>query len=405
MSFILLDYAPFLAVAFADVLNIDSTRYPCVLSIRERARCAMTRWSPSKRLCGLTGEALDQTVAEAVTASHDLRLPPEHMPLESLDGEIPSKRKKKKKPRQGPVPSAPSAQPTREDTQAPQRSMQRTAADPLEEIHESDGIDDENEGSAPALCMAHHTWQWLTCADVVKWAMASKKQARDYYRLSSCSCCEHVPPWSFLQDDLAHSTFEEPRVAAIESTSRGPTSGAVEVEAALTESEKFAETAESEDSDPSECSSAISTADLPNGHPQEKSAELTVKTSSADCTDVDMCQETGACQVPSGLPDASQVQAVGPLTTLRTDVTFKGVLRQLLQQLHGLHNLSRQHPFWLHTTLSESFRLSACSKAHAALFEEAAALAVIRRQQQLRGDILCDDTAFDEPWEEDDLCL
>jgi len=179
----------------------------------------------------------------------------------------------------------------------------------------------------------------------------------------------------------------------------------VEVEAALTESEKFAETAESEDSDPSECSSAISTADLPNGHPQEKSAELTVKTSSADCTDVDMCQETGACQVPSGLPDASQVQAVGPLTTLRTDVTFKGVLRQLLQQLHGLHNLSRQHPFWLHTTLSESFRLSACSKAHAALFEEAAALAVIRRQQQLRGDILCDDTAFDEPWEEDDLCL
>ena len=36
-----------------------------------------------------------QTVAEAVTASHDLRLPPEHMPLESLDGEIPSKRKKK----------------------------------------------------------------------------------------------------------------------------------------------------------------------------------------------------------------------------------------------------------------------------------------------------------------------
>eukprot|EP00434_Breviolum_minutum_P014009 symbB.v1.2.012354.t1/scaffold854.1/size229663/8 len=180
------------------------------------------------------------------------------------------------------------------------------------------------------------------------------------------------------------------------------------VKAALTESEKFAETAESEDSDPSECSSAISTADLPNGHPQEKSAELTVKTSSADCTDVtDVCQETGACQVLSGLPDASQVQvaggALGP--ALRTDVTFKGVLRQLLQQLHGLHNLSRQHPFWLHTTLSESFRLSACSKAHAALFEEAAALAVIRRQQQLRGDILCDDSAFDEPWEEDDLPL
>ena len=24
-------------------------------------------------------------------------------------------------------------------------------------------------------------------------------EARDYYRLSSCSCCEHVPPWSFLQ--------------------------------------------------------------------------------------------------------------------------------------------------------------------------------------------------------------
>ena len=24
-------------------------------------------------------------------------------------------------------------------------------------------------------------------------------QARDYYRLSTCSCCEHVAPWSFLQ--------------------------------------------------------------------------------------------------------------------------------------------------------------------------------------------------------------
>ena len=35
-------------------------RYPCILDIRARARSAMCRWSPSKRLSGLTGDALDQ---------------------------------------------------------------------------------------------------------------------------------------------------------------------------------------------------------------------------------------------------------------------------------------------------------------------------------------------------------
>lgn len=151
--------------------------------------------------------------------------------------------------------------------------------------------------------------------------------------------------------------------------------------AAFTESEGHTvETAESEESDQSDCSSQISTADLPSA-PKEKSAEQ-------GKASVDAPVERGG---PLALPTEPQVPAA-------PSVTFKGVLRQLLQQLHGLQNLARQHPFWLHTTLSESFHLSACSKAHAALFEEAAALAVLRRQQQLRGEI-CD--TMDEPWEED----
>lgn len=374
MSFILLDYAPFLAVAFADVLDVDCSRDPCILDIRCRARSAMCRWSPSKRLSGLTGDALDQTVAEAVSASHDLRLPAEHMPLDAEIGS--SKRKKKKKLAR--TTAATATQPT----VAPATDSQAQPAAPLiESTHETHETHESDDEEAPALCMAHHTWQWLTCSDVFKWAMASKKQARDYYRLSTCSCCEHVAPWSFLQDeDLPVDDQGNPleSLGVLELPDRG---GDVVEAAAFTESEGHTvETAESEESDQSDCSSQISTADLPSA-PKEKSAEQ-------GKASVDAPVERGG---PLALPTEPQVPAA-------PSVTFKGVLRQLLQQLHGLQNLARQHPFWLHTTLSESFHLSACSKAHAALFEEAAALAVLRRQQQLRGEI-CD--TMDEPWEED----
>jgi len=50
-------------------------------------------------------------------------------------------------------------------------------------------------------------------------------------------------------------------------------------------------------------------------------------------------------------------------------------------------------------------RVAHVKQAKTLLVKQQAALAVIRRQQQLRGDILCDDSAFDEPWEEDDLPL
>lgn len=384
MSFILLDYAPFLAVAFADVLDVDCSRYPCILDIRARARSAMCRWSPSKRLSGLTGDALDQTVAEAVSASHDLRLPAEHMPLDAEIGLV-SKRKKKKKLARTTAATATEAAtvPPATDSQAQPAIPVIESTQETQETHEPHESDLNDE--VPALCMAHHTWQWLTCSDVFKWAMASKKQARDYYRLSTCSCCEHVAPWSFLQDeDLAMDDVEGnplESLGVLELPERGP-AGDVPDAAAFTESEGHTlETAESEESDQSDCNSQISTADLPSA-PKEKSAEPEGKADGGNPVD-----RGGAAlaQIPE-----PQVVAAPP-------VTFKGVLRQLLQQLHGLQNLARQHPFWLHTTLSESFHLSACSKAHAALFEEAAALAVLRRQQQLRGEI-CDST---DPWEED----
>ena len=50
----------FLTLAALDALDALDARYPCILDIRCRARSAMCRWSPSKRLSGLTGDALDQ---------------------------------------------------------------------------------------------------------------------------------------------------------------------------------------------------------------------------------------------------------------------------------------------------------------------------------------------------------
>eukprot|EP00435_Cladocopium_sp_Y103_P074018 s155_g46.t1 len=200
----------------------------------------------------------------------------------------------------------------------------------------------------------------------------------------------------------------------------GPAGDLPDAAAALTESEGHtAETAESEESDQSDCSSQISTADLPSA-PKECWRREGLRKWRGDwpqgkASSVDAPVERGDALCALGIPSPAE-----PQVSAVPSVTFKGVLRQLLQQLHGLQNLARQHPFWLHTTLSESFHLSACSKAHAdawlslilqdiagrsfvniqALFEEAAALAVLRRQQQLRGEI-CDSTVDFSPWEED----
>eukprot|EP00913_Durusdinium_trenchii_P020225 g19002.t1 len=166
-----------------------------------------------------------------------------------------------------------------------------------------------------------------------------------------------------------------------------------------------------------DCSSEISTADVPR-LPQDTSKPV---------------EETET--VSTHLAAGSSLRKVeeGLQAELQTVPTFKGVLslgcgtgrpaprgwreeppprlqpilRQLLQQLQGLQTLARQHPFWLHSTLPESFRISACSKAHAALFEEAAALAVLRRQQELRGDVFCEEAleTEDAPTERREVLL
>lgn len=375
MSFILLDYAPFLAVAFADVLKVDSNRYPCMLQIRERAKAAMSRWSPSKRLSGLTGEALDQTVAEAVGHSRDLRLPPEHMPLETDILPMPKRKKKKKAKQPVPLPDVPRPEPEglraealgEPGTLEAKDGTSLAAPSLCESTLESDG--DVAEAEAPsAFGMSHHTWQWLTCGDVIKWAICSKKQAKDYYRLSSCSCCERVAPWSFLQDEEEEEEELPPPWRSAMALQAGP---CIEGRRPGEDASSIELTGEETE----DCSSEISTADVPR-LPQDTSKPV---------------EETET--VSTHLAAGSSLRKVeeGLQAELQTVPTFKGVLRQLLQQLQGLQTLARQHPFWLHSTLPESFRISACSKAHAALFEEAAALAVLRRQQELRGDVFCEE--------------
>ena len=86
-----MEYAPFLALAFADVLDADNERRvneqsvgaggrhgmspniskpvfvfagltvrPDIATLRVRAKAAMANWSPSRRLTSLTGETLEQ---------------------------------------------------------------------------------------------------------------------------------------------------------------------------------------------------------------------------------------------------------------------------------------------------------------------------------------------------------
>ncbi|CAJ1327304.1 unnamed protein product [Effrenium voratum] len=332
MSFVLLDYAPFLALAFADVLDLDTSRYPCVVSLRERAKAAMARWTPSKRLSGLTGHALDQTVADAVAASHDLVLPPEHMPLDAEPPFGPSSRKKKKKAKPAPAPP----------------------------VHEESNVESDLEdiGNEAPPDMRHHTWHWLTCQDVSRWAIASRKQVRDYYKFSGC--CDRKPSWGFLQEE--EPFFAKDCDPGLDIDELDESSGLCLLSpagAAGVEARAESET-ESEEDRQGEDGSDISTADAPSS--QVKMAERQEITRNQGYVDAGL--GTGA----------GTRQALWPMT-------LKGVLRQLLQQVPGLQKMARQHPCWLHLTLCDSFRLSACSKLHSALFEEAAALAVLRRQQ------------------------
>ncbi|CAE7636711.1 elmoC, partial [Symbiodinium pilosum] len=222
MSFVLMEYAPFLALAFADVLDAENQR-PDIAALRVRAKAAMVNWSPSRRLTSLTGETLEQTLADAVSASQDISLPPEHMPVDST---LPPKRKKKKKagaakdsaapgPSHPPPPVDVQVLPSCSDDVPPESQEAEFDNDnidrlfPEQDLNDDFDDDDDEIIEDPAPLGPHRVWSFLTGDEVQTWAMAGRRQAQVFSK-ESLRAGDDVPPsWSFLQDpaDLQHLDF------------------------------------------------------------------------------------------------------------------------------------------------------------------------------------------------------
>jgi len=391
MSFVLMEYAPFLALAFADVLDAENQR-PDIAALRVRARAAMVNWSPSRRLTSLTGETLEQTLADAVSASQDISLPPEHMPVDST---LPPKRKKKKKAASKET-AAGVGRLTKGEMTYPQPDIvssdtQDRAAEELEAMDDrldlTDDLDADDLIEDPVPLGPHRVWTFLTCEEVQTWAMASRTQARIYSKAALLGGQSVPPSWSFLQDpaDLEHLDFlTKADLASLWDHGRDAPSNALG-------RKRSAEPRELEVPDPGTCS-AEEEEERDDYDDIDIASDIGVE---EDAPVHPVASKWGAAPVPSGrstlfggLPPnhpglqgvlalQSSIQATGWPLTLKT------TLRKLAEQVPGLPAMHHPHPRWPHASLVDSFSLSACSKFHSALFEEAAAAALLQLHKEM----------------------
>lgn len=389
MSFVLMEYAPFLALAFADVLDAENQR-PDIAALRVRARAAMVNWSPSRRLTSLTGETLEQTLADAVSASQDISLPPEHMPVDST---LPPKRKKKKKAATAKETAAgvgrlaSKGEMTYPQPDIVSSEIQERAAEELEAMDDrldlTDDLDADDIIEDAVPLGPHRVWTFLTCEEVQTWAMASRTQARIYSKATLLGGQSVPPSWSFLQDpaDLQHLDFlTKADLASLWDHGRDASNALGQ--------KRSAEPVELEVPDPGTCSAE-------EEEERDDYDDIDIASDVGVEEDAPVPSTWGAAPVPSarstlfgGLPPnhpglqgvlalQSSIQATGWPLTLKT------TLRKLAEQVPGLPAMHHPHPRWPHASLVDSFSLSACSKFHSALFEEAAAAALLQLHKEM----------------------